>query len=575
MAHSRNKADDAPFLKLNHFHTLHSAVAWLQMLRNPSTTSDQRTAMLHQLRDQGLSQPQQGALAPHLPQPTQLISIQNVAEQQPEQHMFEILPLYIAPKPPVSEDWDAMVHPELTSLLRTLLGGAKGIQQGPGNAAASASARGTAFVPGMGSAAATAAAVTATAAGALSGGAASANPSPKPLSFLESFHQKQQQLSALGGGNMGGATSAQLQQQQAGAKGGLLWHPAAAAIVAAATAANMQQQQQQQQQGVRKRPNSAVENQQGIQRRALGKKTSPTALEANPMAAFGGFGGFPGLLGAGSDFGTSNLLTAMGGAAGGAGKGGRGGGGGVTPKLGGKAGKAKTKSRSGLSYNSGHAGSGAFNHHIIAAAATGDGGLFLSEGGLETAPTFRDMPDAAPPALSNSLPTSMATQPASAPLPLDVAMASLAQALHRSCGHRPLGVINNPGMGLQQQQHGGHQLQNQLGLLMGLKQHLQQAGGPGKAVTTTSGAQLHHAGDKRAGVTTAARADMSVRLGDGENVRPASGGGDVHSRDQHEGPSISYQQLLLGGDAEVGAEAAAMVGADGGKSFHWKKSKLI
>ena len=109
---------------------------------------------------------------------------------------------------------------------------------------------------------------------------------------------------------------------------------------------------------------------------------------------------------------------------------------------------------------------------------------------------------------------------------------------------------------------------------MGIKQHLQQAGGAGKASTLVAGGTHHHdGGDKRASGTAATRADMAVRLGDGENVRSA--GGNVLSRDQLPGTSISYQQLLMGGDVESGSGAATMVNADGGKSFHWKKSKLI
>ena len=73
--------------------------------------------------------------------------------------------------------------------------------------------------------------------------------------------------------------------------------------------------------------------------------------------------------------------------------------------------------------------------------------------------------------------------------------------------------------------------------------------------------------------TKAARTDMAVRLREGENVRSA--GGDVLSRDQLPGASISYQQLLLGADVESGFGAATMVDADEGKSIHWKKSKLI
>jgi hypothetical protein len=97
------------------------------MLRNPSTTAEQRTAMLIQLRNQSLSQQQTHATQlPH-----QWTGLQDTASdvvgQQQQQEQLEILPLYIAPKPSVTEEWEGMVHPELTALLSSvLLGGGGG-----------------------------------------------------------------------------------------------------------------------------------------------------------------------------------------------------------------------------------------------------------------------------------------------------------------------------------------------------------------------------------------------------------------------------------------------------------------
>ena len=131
------------------------------------------------------------------------------------------------------------------------------------------------------------------------------------------------------------------------------------------------------------------------------------------------------------------------------------------------------------------------------------------------------------------------------------AMSGLAQALQRSGVVGPLGVVRSnaaAAAGLQNQQ-----LQNHLGLLMGLKQHL-LAGGVGKP-TAANGAAVNA---KRLG-------------GDGENVRPPGADALPH---QQQGQLISYQQLLMEGADGSGA-SAPMTGADGGKSFHWKKSKLI